>query len=83
MPRADQPTSGTDESGGSGGMKDWVRNTVTLVALLGWAATLAGYLLQGELPTPALLGVPGGIWLMMSPSLPNLPRRRTRSGSEQ
>lgn len=58
-------------------MSPWIRNLVMIVALIGWAATIAGYLVQGKLPDAPLLGVPGAVYLAMSPILP-IPRRRNR-----
>ena len=68
-------------------MPAWVRNLVVLVALAGWAVTIGAYIWQGQLPGAPILGVPGAIWLAMSPTLPNIniPRRRgarTNEGDE-
>lgn len=61
------------------GMAPWLRNLVMLVALAGWAAVVAGYLIQGQLPDAPLLGVPGAVYLALSPSL----LRRRRRGGDQ
>jgi hypothetical protein len=60
----------------SNGIAPWVRNLVMLTALAGWAAVVAGYLVQGQLPDAPLLGVPGAVYLAMSPQLL---RRRPRN----
>jgi hypothetical protein len=39
----------------------WLRNVVILVVLGVWVVVVAAYLIVGELPTPALLGVPGAV----------------------
>lgn len=61
-------------------MAPWLKNLVMLVALGGWAATIAAYLVQGELPDAPLLGVPGAVYLAMSPNLPTIGRKRTKGG---
>lgn len=65
-------------------MPGWIRNLVMIVALGGWAATIVAYLLQGQFPGPALLGVPGGLYIAIGPGLPALPTRRRNppTGSE-
>lgn len=61
-------------------MPGWIRNTTMIVGLTGWAATIIAYLVQGEFPGAALLGIPGGLYLAIGPGLPSLPgRRRTPS----
>lgn len=42
-------------------MPPWLRNTVILVVLGVWVVVVGAYLVRGELPTPALLGVPGAV----------------------
>lgn len=65
-------------------MAPWVRNLVTIVALFGWVATIVGYLLQGKLPDAPLLGVPGVVWLAMSPNLSAaVAKRRTRPNGDK
>ncbi len=59
----------------SNGIAPWVRNLTMLCALAGWAAVIAGYLVKGQLPDAPLLGVPGAVYLAMSPQLL---RRRPR-----
>lgn len=63
-------------------LPSWVRNLVILIAMGGWAATIAGYLLQGKLPDAAILGVPGAVYLAMSPNLPSI-GRRPKSGGDK
>ncbi len=66
----------------SNGIAPWVRNLVMLTALAGWAAVIAGYLVKGQLPDAPLLGVPGAVYLAMSPQL--LRRRpRGEAGDEE
>jgi len=57
---------------GDAGMEPWLRNAVMIVTLTVWAVVVAAYLYAGELPDAVLLGVPGGIYLALSP----LPFRR-------
>lgn len=58
----------------------WVRNLIIITFMIGWAATITAYLLQGKLPDAPLLGVPGAVYLAMSPSLPAISRRKPTGG---
>jgi hypothetical protein len=51
------------------GMETWLRNAVMLVSLGVWTIVVAAYLHAGQLPDAVLLGVPGGIYLALSPTL--------------
>lgn len=63
------------------GITPWVRNLVLLTAIGGWLAVVAGYLVQGQLPDAPLLGVPGAVYLAMSP--PRGLLRRKASADEE
>lgn len=39
-------------------MPDWLKTVVLIVGLGGWLATVIVSLVQGELPSPATLGIP-------------------------
>ncbi len=54
-------------------MPAWLRAVALLVGLAGWGATLAAYLIQGQLPDALILGVPAGMILALAPPL----RRRS------
>lgn len=60
----------------------WLKSATMIVALAGWAAVVAAYLLKGELPDPILLGVPGGLWLALHPPRPPW-QRRAEQGEEE
>lgn len=51
------------------GVPGWIRNLVMLTTLAGWVAVVAGYLAKGQLPDAPLLGVPGAVYLALSPHL--------------
>lgn len=60
-------------------MDSWVRNAVMLVTLGVWAIVMGAYLYRGQLPDAPLLGVPGAVYLALSPSLLS---RRSRPPKE-
>ncbi|MER7280429.1 hypothetical protein ABT369_38930 [Dactylosporangium sp. NPDC000244] len=62
------------------GLAPWLRNLVMITTLTGWAAVVAGYLAQGKLPDAPLLGIPGAVYLAMSP--PTIRRRGKRTDDE-
>lgn len=61
-------------------MNSLIKNLVMLVTLVVWVAVIVAYLAQGQLPDAVLLGVPGAIYLALSPTLPG--RRRSTSDGE-
>lgn len=63
-----------------GGMEPWLRNAVMIVTLAVWAVVMLAYLHAGQLPDAALLGVPGAVYLALSPTL--LRRRRGKTDDE-
>ena len=60
-------------------MPKWLRTLVMLVGLGAWLAVVIVYLLRGELPDAALLGVPAALVLALAP--PTFGRNRS-SGDE-
>lgn len=63
-----------------GGMEPWLRNAVMVVVLVVWAIVVLAYLHAGQLPDAPLLGVPGAVYLALSP---NLLRRRAKKSSDE
>lgn len=48
-----------------------------LVGLTGWAATIAAYIIQGQLPDALLLGVPAGLILALAPPVRSFRRNNS------
>lgn len=49
-------------------MDTWVRNLVMIVTLTVWAVVVLAYVAQGKLPDAPILGVPGAVYLAVSPA---------------
>lgn len=62
-------------------MPAWLRNLTMIVGLIGWGATVAAYIAQGQLPDALVLGVPAGLILALAP--PIRWHRRDHSGDDR
>jgi hypothetical protein len=64
-------------------MEPWLRNAVMILVMVIWSIVVLAYLHAGQLPEAPLLGVPGAIYLALSPPRGLLRRRAPESPDEE